>query len=140
MSALHTVPRPALSAREISLYDEAWQEALRHKWIESQKRGHDVGDPAIQEWYRRHWHGYCRYARIEHLEGCRRYREFGDDFGHLVSLMVRRDLLTDRILDRFFAGYENLDIINWAMDWGLPVDEVIEVLVQLDMNRARLDP
>ena len=79
-------------------------------------------------------------VRIEHLEGCRRYREFGDDFGHLYSLMIRRDLLTDRILDRFFAGYENLDIINWAMDWGLPVDEVIEVLVQLDMNRARLDP
>jgi hypothetical protein len=140
MSALNALPQPAMTARELSLYDEARQEALRHKWIESQKRGHDLGEPAIQDWYHQYWPRYCRFARVEHLEGCRRYREFGDDFGHLYSLLIRRDLLTDRILDRFFAGYENLAIINWAMDWGLPVDEVIEVLVQLDMNRARLDP
>lgn len=139
MSAQHTVAE-AGTADEASLYVEARQEALRHKWIESQKQGRDLGDHAIQEWYETFWHGYCRFKRIEHLQGQRRWREYGDDFGNLYSMIVSEDLLTDRILDRFFAGYENFDIINWAYDWGLAMDDVIDVLIQLDMNRSRLDP
>lgn len=124
-----------------SLYDEATREAERHKWIESQKLGRDLGQHAIRDWYRNYWHLYCRYRRIEHLQGARPWREFDDEpFGHLYSLIVAGDLLVDRILDRVHAGYENLDMINWALDWGLPVDAVIEVLAQVDVNRARLDP
>ena len=35
-----------------SLYEEAFREAERHKWIESQKMGRDAGHPAIKEWYK----------------------------------------------------------------------------------------
>jgi len=130
----------AAGVDEVSLYEEAHAEALRHKWIESQKHGRDLGESAIRDWYRRYWATYCRCCRVEHVEGNRRWREFGDeDFGHLYSLIVQGDLLTDRILDRIYAGFENLTIINWAMDWGLPMERVLDLLIQVDVNRARLD-
>lgn len=129
------------STRVLSVYEEATQEAQRHKWIESQKQGRDVGETAIRQWYRDHWLQYCRHRRLEHVEGSRCWREFGNrDFGQLYSLIITGDLLADRILDRVYAGYENLDVINWAIDWGLPTDRVINVLAQLDVNRARLEP
>lgn len=131
----------AESAKVLSLYEEAFKEALRHKWIESQKQGRDLGELALQEWYRLYWPRYCRCKRLEHLEGRRRWREFAQEhFGQLYSLIVAGDLLVDRILDRFDAGYENLDIIEWGLEWGMPMDRVINVLLQLDMNRARLEP
>lgn len=125
----------------LNLRGEALREAERHKWIESQKLGRDVGPPAIEEWYSRYWLPYCREKRLEHLRGSRCWDEFCDEqFGHLYSLIVAGDLLADRILDRVYAGLENLDIINWSLEWGMPVDRVIEILSQLDVNRARLDP
>ena len=125
----------------LSVYTEAEKEAERHKWIESQKHGRDLGFLAIRQWYRDHWHLFCRYRRMEHLEGRCRWQEFGDDdFGQLYSLIVTGDLLADRILDRVFAGWENLAIINWALAWGLPASRVIDILTQLDVNRAHLDP
>jgi hypothetical protein len=124
-----------------SLYEEAFKEAERHKWIESQKQGRDLGENAISEWYRVHWRHYCRWKSMEHLRGSCRWREFGDEkFGHIYSLIVAGDLLVDRILDRVYAGQENLDVIRWAQDFGLPMERVIDILAQLDVNGARLDP
>ena len=126
---------------EWSLHDEAFREAQRHKWIESQKQGRDLGEIAIREWYRLHWLCYCRVRRLEHIQGSRRWREFGDDnFGQIHSLIIAGDLLVDRILDRVYLGHENLGIINWAIDWGLPIPRVLDILAQLDVNRARLEP
>lgn len=128
-------------AAALSLYDEAALEADRHKWIESQKRGRDLGELAIREWYQLHWPQYCRFKRLEHLRGSRRWREFSDEpFGCLYTLIVQGDLLADRILDRVYAGYENLEIINWAIDWNLDIERVLDILAQLDVNRARLEP
>lgn len=125
----------------VSLYEEAHHEAERHKWIESERHGRDLGDLAIREWYHRHWPRYCRHRRLEHIRGTRRWDEFGDDaFGCIYSLIVTGDLLADRILDRIDAGHENLCIINWAIEWGLPTGRVIDILEQIDVNRARLDP
>jgi len=53
---------------------------------------------------------------------------------------VAGDPLVDQILDRVYAGHENLGIINWAIEWGLPIDRVLNILSQLDVNRARLEP
>jgi len=133
--------RDKQAVRRLSLYHEARQEAERHKWIESQKQGRDLGDTAIRKWFRNHWPHYCRCKRMEHVRGSLCWQEFGDeDFGQLYSLIVAGDLLVDRILDRVYAGLENYDIINWAFDWGLPMDRVIDILSQLDVNRARLEP
>ena len=125
----------------VSLYEEAHFEAERHKWIESERQGRDLGDLAIRDWYCRFWPRYCRHKRLEHIRGMKRFREFGDEaFGCLYSLIVMGDLLTDRILDRVDFGYENLCIINWAMEWGLDTARVLDILAQIDVNRARLDP
>ena len=124
-----------------SLYDEAVQEADRHKWIESQKQGRDLGQLAIRDWYRVHWFRYCRCKRLEHVRGQRCWREFDETtFGQLYSLIITGDLLVDRILDRVDHGDENLDIILWAIEWGLPIRPVVRILEQIDVNRARMEP
>ena len=43
-----------------SVYDDCEQEAARFKWIESEKRGRDMGEDAIRLWVRQHWNGYLR--------------------------------------------------------------------------------
>ena len=124
----------------LSVYEEAYKEAQRHKWIESEKHGRDLGEVALKEWFRKHWIAFCRNRRMEHLGGNRCFREFGqENFGRLYSLIVDQDLLTERILDRIACGQENLEVIGWALDWGMPMDRVLDVLEQLDINRDRLD-
>lgn len=131
-----------ISARAAgSLYDEARREAERHKWIESQKQGRDLGDQAIRDWFRVYWLIYCRCRRLEHVRGVRFWQEFEDDaFQQLYSLIITGDLLLDRVLDRLDAGLENLDVLIWAHEWGLPIDRVLDILEQIDVNRARLEP
>ncbi len=124
-----------------SLYSAALEEALRHKWIESQKQGCDVGDVALKEWFRHHWLPFCRAKRLEHVEGTQQWHEFAEhEFGQVYQLIIDEDLLCDRILDRMEHGYDNLEIINWALGWGLPMNRVIDQLELIDINRARLEP
>lgn len=124
-----------------NLHDEARREADRHKWIESQKQGRDLGDDALRDWFRIYWLVYCRFRLLEHLRGLRFWQEFGDEaFERLCAMQREKDLLLERILDRFEAGMENLHVIIWARDWGLPMDRVIAILELIDINRARLEP
>ena len=37
------------------------------------------------------------------------------------------------------AGLENLDVLCWAIDSGLPIDEVLEILEALDINSRRIE-
>jgi hypothetical protein len=60
------------------------------------------------------------------------------DFGLLQRTFHENDLLLDRILDRIKAGQENLDIIRWALDWGISTKALIEILEALDINSRRL--
>ena len=125
----------------LSLYEEGLREALRHKWIESQKHGQDLGAQALSDWYRRYWPIFCRLKCLEHLAGSRHWREFApDDFGLIGTLIRHQDLLLEMILDRAAAGMENLELICWAQDWGLPIDRVLTILEQLNLNRAQLTP
>lgn len=124
-----------------SVYDEARKEADRHKWIESQKEGRDLGDYAIESWYGKYWLLYCIQRRVEHLKGERPWREFSDEpFGKLDRILRSRDPLALRILEWVTAGNENLIIINWALDCDWPMDRVVDILAEIDVNRARLDP
>ena len=86
-----------LAGRTASIHDEARREAQRHKWIESQKHGRDLGDQAIRDWYRKYWRAYCRHRRIEHLRGRKRWAEFDDEpFGKIDALIASGDSLVDR--------------------------------------------
>jgi hypothetical protein len=122
-----------------SVYAESEQEALRYKWIESEKAGRDLGESALRRWVQQHWWGYLRARWLEHLEGRRFWVELDrGDFGLLQRRFDDRTLLLDRILDRLKDGQENLDIICWAHDWRVPVTPVLEILEALDINSRRL--
>ena len=122
-----------------SVYIEGEQEALRYKWIESEKAGHDLGEAAIRRWVQNHWWGYLRARWLEHLQGKRFWVELDrGDFGLLQRKFHDNTLLLDRILDRLKAGQENLDIICWAHTWNVPIEPVIEILEALDINSRRL--
>ena len=122
-----------------SVHVESEQEALRFKWIESEKAGHDLGEEAIRRWVREHWWGYLRARWLEHLQGKRFWVELDrGDFGLLRARFQDNPVLLDRILDRLKTGQENLDIILWALDWGISVKDVRDVLQALDINSKRL--
>jgi hypothetical protein len=122
-----------------SVYVEGEQEALRYKWIESEKAGCDLGEPAIRRWVQNHWWGYLRARWLEHLQGKRFWVELDrGDFGLLLREFHANALLLDRILDRLKAGQENLDIILWAHNWGIGPQPVLQILEALDINSRRL--
>ena len=122
-----------------SVYAEGEQEALRFKWIESEKAGCDLGEAAIRRWVQCHWWGYLRARWLEHLQGKRFWVELDrGDFGLLERRFHDKTLLLDRILDRLKAGQENLDIICWAHCWNIPVEPVLQILEALDINSRRL--
>jgi hypothetical protein len=122
-----------------SVYAESEQEALRYKWIESEKAGHDLGEAALRRWVQCHWWGYLRARWLEHLQGKRFWVELDrGDFGLLGRRFHDKTLLLDRILDRLKSGQENLHIICWALDWQVPIEPVLEILEALDINSRRL--
>lgn len=124
-----------------SVYTESEKEALRFKWIESEKAGRDLGDAAIKRWVKDHWCGYLRARWLEHLQGKRFWVELDrGDFGLLQRRFHDNSLLLDRILDRLKAGKENLDIIMWALEWGIATTAVLDILEALDINSRRLIP
>ncbi len=122
-----------------SVYKDGEEEAQRYKWIESEKAGCDLGEPAICRWVKDHWCGYLRARWVEHLQGKRFWVELDrGDFGLLQRRFQEQSVLLDRILDRLKAGQENLHIILWAQDWGVPPEQVLEILEALDINSRRL--
>jgi len=123
-----------------SIYKFSYLEALRHKWIASEKAGRDLGTAAIREWLSRHWPHWCRARWLEHLRGEIYWMEFDEpSFGALKRGFRGDEIVLDRVLDRVYCGWENLDIILWATDWQIDINQVIDILILLDINRARLD-
>jgi len=134
-------PYAQLTVQTQSLQSAAWEEAHKHKWCEGERLGRDPGDAALKEWFRKHWLPFCRSKRLEHVEGQQKWDAFAEEeFGQVYQLLVEGDLLLDRILDRMENGFDNFEIINWALDWQLDMERVLELLLMIDINRARLEP
>ncbi|NQV29224.1 MAG: hypothetical protein HQ518_33130 [Rhodopirellula sp.] len=130
-----------LEAEVCSLYEAAFEEARCHRWIESQKRGRDLGNDGFFEWYDRFWWNFLRYRHLEHLLGEYRWQEFAaESFGVLAPLLDSQDALAIEIVDQYRQGCENLDILNWALRKCLCLAEVRECLTLINMNDARIDP
>lgn len=122
-----------------SVYTDGELEALRYKWIESERAQRDLGDAAIHKWVKEHWSGYLRARWVEHIQGTKFWQELDrGDFGILQREFRQDQVLLDRIVDRLKLGQENLDIICWARHWNLPMDKVIQILEALDINSRRL--
>ena len=128
--------RPSI---RLSVHVHGEEEACRHKWIESEKAGRDLGEYAIRSWVREHWHGFLRARWLEHLQGRNFWIELDhDDFG-LLQRAFRDSPLIDDIVRRLKAGQENLEILNWAIDDDIPMEEVFEILEVLDINSRRIE-
>jgi hypothetical protein len=113
----------------------------RHKWIESQKAGRDLGRAAIEDWLDRFWKGWTRSKLVEHLYGWRCWGAFDEtDFGLLnrssVEHHVGHDVL-ERVATTLAEGGENLDVINWALSIDQPLDEILWLLDRIDINAKR---
>jgi hypothetical protein len=125
--------------QKCSIYEDCRLEADRFKWIESEKAGQDLGEVAVRQWVKQHWCGYLRARWLEHLQGRTFWIELdSNDFGLLNRSFQDKGLLLDGIVDRLIAGQENLHIILWAIDWNLPMADVLEILTALDINGRRL--
>lgn len=135
----------------VSVFDEGEREAHRHKWLESEKRGWDVGRWGIEDWYRTHWPRFLRHKRLEHLQGRIRCREFPEhDFGMLrdpqaVQRVARQPELLELVLHRIYdglanpqlkSGFENLHLVCWAQDRQLPIDSILEILTAINLNET----
>src|SRR3954447_43000 len=123
----------------MSVHVQGEQEAKRHKWIESEKAGRDLGEWAIRCWVREHWNGFLRERWLEHLQGRTFWIEMDhNDFGLLQNVFQSSDLFQE-ILSRLKKGQENLEILNWAIDTDAPMEEVISILETLDINSRRIE-
>lgn len=123
----------------LSLYENYRIEAEKYKWIASEKAGHDLGEEAIDEWKNNYWLKWCRARWLEHLEGSVKWKELdASQFGILKRDYKGNKLLRDRVLDRIRDGWENLEILQWAIAWGIDIAEVTEILALLDMNSCRV--
>lgn len=128
-----------------SMLPLAWDEIQRHKWIESEKARRDVGQAAVADWLRRFWWRFCRWRRIEHVEGVKRWFEFShDDFARILGPILEDDRLTLVIVELMKTDrmrvMSDLEIIEWARDSDLPMDRVLEILCNIHINVARIDP
>jgi hypothetical protein len=130
------VIRPSI---RLSVHDDSIVEAERHKWIESEKAGRDLGEWAIRSWVRQHWNGYLRARWLEHLEGRTFWIELDhDDFG-LLKREFQDSPLIGPIVERLKAGWENLGILVWVHEKNLAREEVLEILETLDINSRRIE-
>ncbi len=130
------VVRPSI---RLSVHRIGEEEAQRHKWIESEKAGRDLGESAIRCWVREHWNGFLRERWLEHLQGRAFWIELDhNDFGLLQRAFHDSELIED-ILEMLKSGLENLNVLNWAIDHHLAMDEVLEILEMLDINSRRIE-
>ena len=124
-----------------SLTAHALMAMERHKWIESEKAGWDVGEPGLRDWVDRFWKGFVRARLIEHLYGWRCWGAFDeDDFGLLerssVEHQVPNDVL-ETVARLLGDGGENLDVIAWAIADGRDLDAILWLLDRIDINAKR---
>jgi CheY-like chemotaxis protein len=122
-----------------SIFEEASREAYRHKWIESEKAGYDIGDGAIEDWHRRFWHKFVRERWIQHIRGRAFWRELdNDDFGILDKEFEDCREQSEAIAAMLEHGGENLDIVQWAVESGQDMSVILHILGRLDLNAHRL--
>lgn len=126
-----------------SVYDDAHREAEKHKWIESKHAGCDLGQSAIEDWYRKFWKKYCRARRIEHLSGEQQWLEFDErEFGQMYEMIQAGNPQLDDLIHRIEDGWENLQFMLWMHQERKTreeIDGIIDLLEIININIARLD-
>ena len=138
-----SIPPPVMEATRpharLSVHHVGEVEAQRHKWIESEKAGRDLGEHALRSWIHEHWNGFLRAKWLEHLQGRTFWIELDhNDFGLLQREFQDSELL-DVILSMLKGGMENLSVLTWAIDNQVNMEEVLQILERLDINSRRIE-
>ncbi|MDA3959916.1 MAG: hypothetical protein PF961_03930 [Planctomycetota bacterium] len=124
-----------------SLTAHALAEIERHRWIESEKKGHDVGPSAYEEWLTQCWNGWVRSKLLEHMYGWRCWSAFRSELHGLLRRGTVERHVSNEVLHRVAwilgHGGENLDVIDWAVEHTSEVQNVLWLLEQIDINAAR---
>src|SRR5258708_34710044 len=124
---------------KLSIWDDSQREIDCYKWIVSERAGYDLGEAAVRRWISEHWNGYLRARWLDHLYGKTFWIELDrGDFGLLQTAFQENALLLDRIMDRIKAGQENLQIIQWCIDWQISWQDVEQILTAINMNGRRI--
>ena len=140
MNACPPLPLTPMPLMKKSVHRECIEEENKHKWIESEKAGYDLGEACVKRWVKEHWRGYLRAKWVEHLQGKCFWIELDrGDFGLLQRKFQAQGELLDVILNQLAAGKENLDVITWAIHNKIATDPVSEILEALDVNSQRLE-
>lgn len=124
-----------------SLTAHAIQALERHKWIESQKAGHDVGTSAYEHWLDHCWKGWTRSKLLEHLYGWRCWAAFDEeDYGLFTRSTVEHHVsktILEQVANLLADGGENLDVINWAITADHDIEAIMWLLDRIDINSKR---
>jgi hypothetical protein len=124
---------------KLSIWDDCQRQIDSFKWIASELAGYDLGEGAIRRWIKEHWNGYLRACWLDHLDGKIFWIELDrGDFGLLKTAFQGHEVLLDRILDRIKAGQENLEIVNWGIDWHICSEDLNKILSAIDINGRRM--
>jgi hypothetical protein len=130
---------PPPGVRAVSLRDDSKTQAEIHKWIQSEKAGYDLGEPAIRDWVRLHWSDYLRSKWLEHIQGRTFWIELSRcHFGILSNQFLDQQSLLDQIVEKLKVGQENLDVIRWAVRESHPLPVVHRILTEVDVNSCHL--
>jgi len=125
-----------------SLIHETKTEVVRHKWIESEKAGSDLGHAAVTDWVKRYWDPFLRQRWVEHLLGDIFWHELEhSSFGSYRRIFEGHPLAV-QIINLYKSGGpngENLGIIQLAHDQGWPMNEVFQILEILNINSRRME-
>lgn len=134
---VHCLPRDHAEARSIHEYCQI-DEAI-HRWLECEKAQCDLGIIVVEQWVEKYWNKFLRARWIEHLEGKYFWIELDrGDFGLLQSDIRNCHELFDPIVERLRAGDENLNILLWILESGLPTEPAKQILELLDVNGTRI--
>lgn len=123
------------------LFDCGLVEACKHKLIESQRFGEDLGMLSVKDWCSRHWRTFQRFRRIEHVFGEKYYRQFpAVEFGVWKDREREEGSVFDLVLGAFECCMENLQFVEWARSQKLSEKDAYPLFILLDPNCVRWDP
>src|SRR5437867_3217749 len=86
-----------MSMHGLSVYEEAEKAVREHKWLASERAGHDLGHDAVREWTKSYWLQFYRWRFVQHLRGEVFWKEF-DAAAYGIAdgrLVAHRELLDE---------------------------------------------
>ena len=123
-----------------SVLHHAATDYAAQRYLDWERLSYDIEPTTSEDWRRRYWRLWFRGHWVEHIRGTHYWIEMGDEnFGMFAGDEHHDPLLVERVADRLIVGWENLGIILWASDWGLKLDEVIEILKKLNINHVQVN-